>query len=122
MKTVLMRTVFNFTKDGSSSHKMNKLIDDFILLRSRLVNIVNPLLKIWNDEYTKPLNLSENGFDLDYERYMISKYQPYIDKINKSLIGKLSSVKLGMDGEICDIIGIDKKDPDQIITLELYPI
>ena len=122
MATMLMRAVFNFTKDDLSSHRKDELITDFIKLRSRLVNIVNPLLETWNDEYTGPLNLSENGFDLDYERYMINKHQPYINRVNKSLIGRLSSVKLGMDGEICDIIGIDKKDSDRIITLELEPI
>ena len=117
----LFRCVFDFTKDGLSSHKKQKLIDDFTKIRNVLVDITNPLIEQWNDEYTEPMNPLEDGLDPNYERYMIGKFRPYIDMVNESLIGTISTVKLDMSNACCDIIGIDKTDTDRKISLSIEP-
>ena len=120
MKTALFRCVFNFTKGEVSQHKKNKMIDDFVYLRGVLVDFTNPLLETWNNEYTESMNPLEDGFDPNYERVMISKFQPVADMVN-ALYGKHKSVRLGMDSTYCDIIGIDKHDGEQKITLTIEP-
>ena len=120
MKTGLFRCVFNFTKGEVSQHKKNKMIDDFVYLRGVLVDFTNPLLETWNDEYTEPMNPLEDGFDPNYERFMISKFQPVADMVN-ALYGKRKSVRIGIDSTYCDIIGIDKQDEQQRITLTIEP-
>lgn len=120
MKTALFRCVFNFTKGEVSQHKKNKMIDDFVYLRGILVNFTNPLLEMWNNEYTKPMDPLDDGFDPDYERFMISKFQPVADMVN-ALYGKRKSVRIGIDSTYCDIIGIDKQDEEQKITLTIEP-
>lgn len=120
MKTGLFRCVFNFTKGEVSQHKKNKMIDDFVYLRGVLVDFTNPLLETWNNEYTEPMNPLEDGFDPNYERFMISKLQPVADMVN-ALYGKRKSVRIGIDSTYCDIIGIDKHDEEQKITLTIEP-
>ena len=120
MKTALFRCVFNFTKGGVPQHKKNKMIDDFVYLRGVLVDFTNPLLETWNNEYTEPMNSLEDGYDPNYERFMISKFQPVADMVN-ALYGKRKSVRIGIDSTYCDIIGIDKHDEEQKITLTIEP-
>ena len=120
MKTALFRCVFNFTKEEASQRKKNKMIDDFVYLRGILVDFTNPLLETWNNEYTEPMNPLEDGFDPNYERFMISKFQPVADMVN-ALYGKHKSVRIGIDSTYCDIIGIDKRDEEQKITLTIEP-
>ena len=118
MKTALFRCVFNFTKGGASQRKKNKMIDDFVYLRGIFVDFTNPLLETWNNEYTEPMNPLEDGLDPNYERFMISKFQPVADMVN-ALYGKRKSVRLGFNSTCCDIIGIDKCDDEQKITLTI---
>lgn len=120
MKTVLMKGVFNFTKEGVSQCKRNKMIDDFVYLRGIFVDFTNPLLETWNNEYTEPMNPLEDGLDPNYERFMISKFQPVADMVN-ALYGKRKSVRLGFDSACCDVVGIDKQDEERKITLTLEP-
>ena len=120
MKTALFRCVFNFTKGEVSQHKKNKMIDDFVYLRGIFVDFINPLLETWNNEYTEPMNPLEDGLDPNYERFMISKFQPVADMVN-ALYGKRKSVRLGFDSACCDVVGIDKHDGEQKITLTIEP-
>ena len=114
--------IFTFTKGYVSQIQKNRMINDFVELRSKLIKITNPLLESWNEEYTKTMNPSNDGFDPDYEEYIAKRFKPYIDKVNRSFLGLLSSVKIGISDEYCDIIGIDKKDSDQIISVTLKPM
>ena len=84
------------------------------------MDFTNPLLETWNNEYTEAMNPLEDGYDPNYERFMISKFQPVADMVN-ALYGKRKSVRIGIDSTYCDIIGIDKRDEERKITLTLEP-
>lgn len=121
--TMKFKAVFNFTKkDELTQFEQSKMINDFCKLRDALVDQTNPLLEKWNKAYKEPMNANEDGIDPAYERYMVDRFKPYVDKVNRSIRGRLSSVKLGLHEEYCDIIAISKKDADQKIELTLEPI
>ena len=121
--TMKFKAVFNFTKkDELTQFEQNKMINDFHKLREILVDQTNPLLEKWNEAYKEPMNTNEDVVDPAYMKYMVDRFKPYVDKVNRSIRGRLSSVKLGLNEEYCDIIAISKKDAEQKIELTLEPM
>lgn len=89
--------VVRFNYDGFVLPNLKRLYEKaYMLMYNAAVNVINPELEKWNDEYGEI-----NDID-DYNSYISNKQQIVLDSINNKYVD--SPVKL-YSGDQCQIIG-----------------
>lgn len=75
-------------------------IKAYNMMRAEAVDLINPMLEVWNAEYTDEVNGED---DFKYNSYIADKEQEILDGINAKLCD--SPVRLYADRETADIRG-----------------
>jgi hypothetical protein len=75
-------------------------IKAYNLMRAEAVDLINPMFKVWNAEYTDEVTGED---DLKYNGFIADKEQTVLDMVNAKLSD--SPVKLYADRETADIRG-----------------
>lgn len=91
-------------------------IEAYNIMRSEAVDLINPMLEVWNAEYDKEVKGED---DFEYNSYIADKEQEILDDVNDRLCG--SPVKLYADRETADIRGKIRflgKEITMYVTLE----
>lgn len=85
------KVVFNFYKNGDYENVCNDtnilLFKDlvtpiFVEVRNKVISVTNDLLESWNNEFDET-HPGMDGMTFEYENFIIEKFKPFVDDINK---------------------------------------
>ena len=85
------KAVFNFYKNGNYRNKCNDtnillfknlVAPIFVEARNEVIDVTNDLLEGWNNEFNET-HPGMDGMTVEYENFIIEKYKPFVNEINK---------------------------------------
>ncbi len=117
MALVLGRTTFNFSKEISKP-RSNIMVKEYMRLRSVACDRINPCFERWNSEYTgkTPGDDIYSEESREYNDYIRSKMEPILRQVNKEVRTAFTYIAAN---EVCDLIGVSKRDPRLILSIDI---
>lgn len=110
---------FKFENENISDERKEKLIEQFVELRAKAVDILNPKYERWNKEFGDVVITEEN--EEAYNQFIHKKHTPYLQIVNGKYGVDKDIVLLDDPKDGCDLYAVIKEDKT-FIRAGLYPV